>query len=219
MKSQDVGILLKLICLQKHDQGFQSAVRVKGWKDWEPENQDELSLESGFNESTDPALKDETQIMSQYSVRSLAHFTGISKSQVNLALQRCFDVGLAKRDRQTKVPRANIPALTEFIIYGLRYVFPVKLGTITRGISTSLAAPVLESNLFSAGELLPVWPDARGKTKGQKVEPLFKSVTYAIRRDPQLYALLALVDAIRIGQPRERKLAIQLFKQHMENKD
>ena len=68
---------------------------------------------------------------------------------------------------------------------------------------------------MSAGELVPVWPDARGDTKGQAVEPLFNSVIYAIGRDDELYALLALVDAIRIGQSRERNLAIKMMKQRL----
>lgn len=151
----------------------------------------------------------------QYSVRALAQETGISKSQVSLALQRCFDVGLAKRDRRSGIPHTNTKGLFEFIVYGLRYVFPARLGPVSRGIATSLGAPVLEGQLMSAGELVPVWPDARGDTKGQSVEPLFNSVIYAIRRDDELYALLALVDAIRIGQSRERNLAITMMKQRL----
>ncbi len=105
------------------------------------------------------------------------------------------------------MPRANTKALGELIIYGLRYVFPVQLGELTRGIATSLGAPVLEGQIMTAGELIPVWPDARGNTKGQAVTPLAPSVPKAVRTDPRLYALLALTDAIRIGQPRERNFA------------
>jgi hypothetical protein len=143
----------------------------------------------------------------QYGVRALAASTGISKSQVSLALQRCFDVGLAKPDRKTGVPRANTKALGELIVYGVRYVFPTKTGEVTRGIATSLGAPVLKGQIMTAGELVPVWPDARGNTKGQAVQALTASVPQAVRKDAQLYALLALTDAIRIGQPRERNYA------------
>jgi hypothetical protein len=38
---------------------------------------------------------------------------------------------------------------------------------------------------------------------------------YAVRQDAELYALLALVDPIRIGQPRERNLAIKLLGKHL----
>ncbi|MCY1382295.1 hypothetical protein D9M69_703050 [compost metagenome] len=50
---------------------------------------------------------------------------------------------------------------------------------------------------------------------GQAVEPLFKSCPRAVERDPVLYELLALVDAVRLGQPRERKLAIELLHERM----
>jgi hypothetical protein len=39
--------------------------------------------------------------------------------------------------------------------------------------------------------------------------PLYKSVPYAAKRDLKLYALLALVDAVRDGRARERNLAIK----------
>jgi hypothetical protein len=39
------------------------------------------------------------------------------------------------------------------------------------------------------------------------VQPLDRSVPQAARRDPALYDLLALVDALRIGRARERGLA------------
>jgi hypothetical protein len=209
MKSQDIGILLKLICLHKREKGLLSSFGHNGWEDWE------WGLENELIGDWHPTKSAEDFVITEYSVRSLADSTGISKSQVNLALQRCFNVGLAKRDRNLDVPRTNTKALTEFIVYGLRYVFPAKLGSVTRGIATSLGAPILKDKLMSTGEFIPVWTDARGNTKGQAVEPLFKSVTHAVRRDPELYALLALVDAIRIGQPRERNVAINMLQEHL----
>ena len=120
------------------------------------------------------------------------------------------------QDRNSGVPRVNTKSLFEFIVYGAKYVFPAKPGQLVRGIGTAFAAPVLENRVFSAGELLPVWPDARGKNKGLEIAPLFKTLGHAVRRDPELYALLALVDAIRIGSPREANLAKDLLKKHME---
>jgi len=207
MKSQDIGLLLKLECLHKREKGILPPID-SNWIDWEVDVIGGDDDQHGFYHQS---MNADDYIISQYSTRSLALSTGISKSQVNLALRRCFDVGLAKRDRQSDLPRVHAKALLEFIVYGLKYVFPAKLGAVTRGITTSLAAPILEGKLISTGDLLPVWPDAQGKTKGQTVEPLFKFVTYAVRRDAELYAFLALVDAIRIGQPRERNLATDLL--------
>ncbi|MFT5658715.1 MAG: hypothetical protein ACI9KN_001996 [Gammaproteobacteria bacterium] len=205
MKGQDIGLLLALGCLQMRETGVYPDYEPGSWEDW---NRDEAENSSQVRESA--------AIYNQYAVRALAQLTGISKSQVNLSLQRSLLSGLARLDRKAQVPRSNVKVLKEFIVYGLPYVFPVKMGAVTRGIVTSLAAPVLQSGLHSAGDFPPVWSDASGNTKGQAVEPLFKSVSYAVKQEPELYALLALVDAIRIGQSRERNLAIEILNKHLK---
>ena len=43
--------------------------------------------------------------------------------------------------------------------------------------------------------------------QGVAVEPLYSSVPGAAQRDPELYYLLALVDALRMGRARERAFA------------
>lgn len=50
---------------------------------------------------------------------------------------------------------------------------------------------------------------------GMKVEPLFKTALEAARKDPETYALSALVDAIRLGQPRERNVAIDVLQERL----
>lgn len=68
---------------------------------------------------------------------------------------------------------------------------------------------------MSTGEFQQVWPDARSDDSGLAVEPLFKTAPEAAQKDPDLYALLALVDAIRVGQPRENRLATELLKERL----
>ncbi len=51
------------------------------------------------------------------------------------------------------------------------------------------------------------WPDPDGDVRGEELRPLYRSIPYAARRDPALYELLALVDALRGGRARERMLA------------
>ena len=130
-----------------------------------------------------------------------------------------MDIGLAKPDRKTQEPRVNTKALNELIAYGIRYVFPVKPGPIVRGIPTAHAAPVLAGQLMSAGEHICVWEDALGQQQGQSVIPLFKSVPFAVRHDAELYAMLALVDAIRLGQERESALAKKLLERYLRRAD
>jgi len=151
-----------------------------------------------------------------YTVRAIAEQTGISKSEVSNSLNRCTKIGLVKADRKTNFPRTNSKSLKEFIIYGLKYVFPAEVKEIARGIPTSFAAPVLKDKIMSAGELIYVWPDAEGKNKGQTILPLCRSVAHAIARDQLLYELLALVDAIRLGNPREVEVAVTELDKRMK---
>lgn len=53
-----------------------------------------------------------------------------------------------------------------------------------------------------------VWPHPEGEVRGESIEPLYPSAVDAARRDSRLYECLALVDALRIGRAREKKLAI-----------
>jgi hypothetical protein len=208
MKSQDIVVLLKLISMH---QTFFSAKDVgdqvlfvhdeyEGWSEG-----DKVS-EKAIHKDLAPV-----DIDKQFSVRALAFATGISKTQISLSLQRMEQVGLQKLDRKLKLPKTNSKALLEFLAYGIRYVFPAKKRELARGIATSIAAPVLKNKLMSAGELVPVWPNAEGKTKGLSIEPLHPNVDKAIGADPRMYAFLALTDAIRLGNPRERNLAIDML--------
>jgi hypothetical protein len=129
------------------------------------------------------------------------------------------DVGLAKNDRRLGIPKTNSKVLLDFIAYGIRYVLPAKEGELTRGIATSIAAPVLQRKLITSGELFPVWPYAKGKTKGLTVEALHPNIFQSVRDDGRMYAFLALTDAVRLGKPRERNVAIDtlatLFNQNI----
>ncbi len=209
MKSQDIFLMLKLRSLEQQQRGISHYLSPQ-WQDWsDAENvAPPHPLDSQHDFADEPPAKSlEDQFNSQFTVRALGDSTGISKSEVSQALQRCYAAGLAKPDRLSNLPKVNESALEEFLLHGLRYVFPVKPAEITRGIATAWAAPVLQQKVKSGSEIVPVWPDANGNTRGQAIEPLYKSVPYAVRRDAKLYALLAVVDSIRIGQARERKIA------------
>lgn len=214
MKSQDILLLLKLASIDRQRQYSQEGAFREplphSWQDWE---EPEAAL---LDELFGTQSAEQATLASKLSMRGLSNETGISKSEISQSLKRSYYSGLAKPDRMNGLPKANVSALLEFVIHGIRYVFPVRPAELTRGIATSLAAPVLHGRLMTAGELAAVWPDARGNSTGQAVSPLFKTVPFAVRRDPQLYGYLALVDAIRIGQPRERKLASKLLEASLQ---
>ena len=103
--------------------------------------------------------------------------------------------------------RPIVHAVEEFLIYGLKYVFPAQRGEVTRGIPTAHAAPPLNRHFAPGADLPPVWPDPEGEVRGTSLDPLHKMVPAAVRKDPALYELLALVEALRDGRARERQLA------------
>ncbi len=151
-----------------------------------------------------------------YSVRGLERSLGISKSEVSASIFRSDYAGLLIKDRESGIPKPNLRALLEFIVHGLKYVFPVKPGRLVRGMPTASSAPVLKDELISLNENIFVWPDPQGEHMGQEIKPLFRSVPQAARHDLALYDLLALADAIRLGNPREAQLAQNLLASRLE---
>ena len=87
-----------------------------------------------------------------------------------------------------------------------------------RGLPTSYAAEPLKRLIAAGDEPIPVWPHPEGKSRGIALAPLYKTVPIAAMRDPALYEKLALVDALRDGRTRERKLAEQELKKILRKK-
>ncbi len=112
--------------------------------------------------------------------------------------------------------RLNRSALLEFLFHGIRYAFPAERGAMTRGVPTRYAASPLKQHLEQGSEPPPVWPYAEGSVRGYSYAPLHKNVPKAALADPHLYALLALVDALRDGQARERELAVTELSKRLE---
>ncbi len=129
----------------------------------------------------------------------------LSPSQVHAALNRLAAARLIFKDARDS--RANARAAEEFLVHGMKYMFPARRGGVTRGMLTSYAAPPLNRLISSGTDLPPVWPLATGEHLGTSLEPLYKMVPLAARADPSLYKLLALMDALRDGRARERSLA------------
>lgn len=139
-------------------------------------------------------------------MKDLAIELGISASEVSESINRSAQAGLLAKDKK----RLMRSAILEFLQYGLPYVFPQQPGALVRGIPTAHSAPPLDK-LIQSTELY-VWPSAKGNARGQAIEPLYKSVVNAIEKDSNLYELLALVDALRVGRVREKQLAMEELK-------
>jgi hypothetical protein len=139
------------------------------------------------------------------SYQGLAKALGMSASEVHQALRRCVTARLAAKDEHGVRPVR--PALFEFLSHGVQYAFAAERGGLVRGVPTGSAAPPLVAEMAGTDAPPWVWPDPGGTVRGLAFAPLYKSVPHAARADANLYALLALVDAIRGGDARERRLA------------
>lgn len=149
-----------------------------------------------------------------WTYASLANALQLSASQMHSAVKRLVKARLAvKKGREINPQLRNAE---EFLTHGVQYVFVPEHGAVTRGIPTGYAAPPLEKSFQISDELPPVWPDPEGQVRGIFFSPLYKNVPDAARRDPALYELLALVDAIRDGRARERSMATEELKRRLD---
>ena len=150
-----------------------------------------------------------------WAYNRLAIELGMSPSEVHAAIKRSLESGLALQRDKKIIP--NVRNLEEFLCHGIRYVFVVERGGMTRGMPTAHAASPLDAVFLPDSEPIPVWPDAEGSARGLGFSPLYKSVPIAAKSDPKLYELLVLVDAIRGGRARERSYAINELKQRLSS--
>jgi hypothetical protein len=147
----------------------------------------------------------------QWTYSELAKSLKMSSSEVHAALKRCSLSGLYS-DKRRKVLK---PALEEFLVHGLKYVFPTQPGALVRGMPTAHSAEPLKDLLLTSDRDVYVWAFGSGKVKGQEIKPLYRSVPEAVEEDPQLYEMLAIVDGLRVGKVRERELAAEELRKRL----
>lgn len=214
VKSQDILLVAKLACVHIAHAHEQSADRgaladiPNDWRGW--------AQDPAFDAENEPSLVSTGQdARPRWTYSGLAEAIGISVSECNAAARRMVNAGLLRLPRGGGHPVPVASATTEFLVHGCRYVFPPVRGTLVRGIPTAAFAPVLAERLSTTSEYSDVWPDGYGKSTGLSLEPLHRSVPLAVRRDPLLYELLALVDSVRLGRARESGVAVSLIEERM----
>ena len=144
--------------------------------------------------------------------KELSDSLGISAAEISMAMERNRVAQLVDADKK----RVNVLALKEFLVYGIKYCFPAPLGRIVRGMPTASSASPINQAIASNGNIL-VWKDSSGTVRGQSITPLFPTAVEASKKDPDLYALLSIVDALRIGNARERQVAVDCLNQYFNN--
>jgi len=142
----------------------------------------------------------------------IANAIGISPSEVSEALNRCKIARLI----DSKKRKVNINSFTEFLVYGLKYVFPTEPGAIVKGIPTAHSASPIKEQISSDTDVY-VWANAKGSHRGQAIEPLYKTIPQIVPEDKLFYELLTIVDTIRVGRVREIQIAIDELKKRLKN--
>ena len=143
--------------------------------------------------------------------KQISESLGISQAEVSVAMERNRIARLVD-DSKTRI---NVLSFKDFLIHGVRFCFPVRPGGIVRGVSTASSASVVSEVISTNGEVF-VWGDPSGEVRGQSIIPLYSGAVVASRKDPDLYALLVIVDTLRIGGAREREIAIEKLDYYLD---
>jgi len=139
---------------------------------------------------------------SDWQFQDIARALYISPAEVSESLHRSSLAGLVNHDRR-KVHRMSF---FEFLQYGMPYVFPQSPGPMTKGMATGHSHHYFSHSIISND--LYVWPEAGGKDYGQAIEPFYPNQVKAAKGDDRLYETLAVLDVIRTGRTREKRIAI-----------
>jgi hypothetical protein len=138
-----------------------------------------------------------------HTIRDFAEDLGWPHPGVQRALDRLNQAGLYDKTRK----RAPAALAEEFLVHAVKYLAPARFGSQTRGVAAAWAARPLIDVLAPSDELPPVWPHPDGDVRGIALEPLHPTVPELAQNDADLYELFALVDAIRGGDARVRRIA------------
>jgi hypothetical protein len=142
-----------------------------------------------------------------WTYRELAKQLAVPHATIQRALRHAEEADLYSGDTRN-VQRWNFE---EFLLHGLRFLTPAKLGAVVPGIPAAWAAPPVSRRIHESGDLPPVWPAANGRVRGQALPPLHEAAVSAVEDFPRLGELLAIVDSLRAGDVRVRSVAAKML--------
>ncbi len=146
----------------------------------------------------------------RWTYATLGEALAMSASETHASVKRAVASGLAVAPSRGEWSPVR-PNLLEFLVHGVRYVWPATAGPVKRGVPTAFGAEPLVGQLTAAPGEAPVWAHPAGSAKGPTISPIYRTAPQAALSDASLYRLLALLDALRTGRARERSLAAKLL--------
>jgi hypothetical protein len=172
------------------------------------------SRDQGQPVSLRPVLKGEDVVLMlkllqgvpDWTVRALADAVRIPRSGVHRSLGRLREAGLLDGSRM------NVSRSEEFLVHAVKYMFPPAVSGEARGVPTAWSALPLSDAISSGPSELPiVWPHPLGQVRGLALAPLHPAVPGLALDDSEMWARLALVDGLRMGDARVRGVAEKLL--------
>ena len=142
----------------------------------------------------------------RWTYAALGEALSLSASEAHASVKRAIASELAVAEGRGAWQPVR-PHLLEFLLHGVRDVWPAIPGPVKRGVPTSFGTEPLAGLLNTAPGEAPVWAHPQGSAKGPTLSPLYRTAPQAALADPALHRLLALTDALRAGRARERSLA------------
>lgn len=139
----------------------------------------------------------------EWTYEEMAEKLSIGTGELHRSLKRCTQSHLFRK----KERKVQVEPLYKIIIHAVKFVYPASVGHVSRGVATAHSAPPLNEQIQSEKDDQFVWEHPEGNHRGMIVSPLYPKAIQAALNDQKLYACLALVDALRIGQTREQKIA------------
>src|SRR6185295_3947798 len=109
-----------------------------------------------------------------WTLEKLSKAIGLSISQCHSSQKRLREAGLLGQGPHSPwhVPEASC---LEFLIHGVKYVLPPRIGPVVRGIPTAHSAPFVAKQFADPNALDYVWPAPEGNAKGISLDPIHSS--------------------------------------------
>ena len=144
--------------------------------------------------------------------KDIADRLKISRSAVSYAIKRLGKLKIINLDNQ----QVMVHSLLDFVQYAIHFIYPTDIGPKVKGIPTAVSGPILDQLITT--EETYVWKSEKGTAIGQEVQPLYERVPEFINYESQLYQVLSLIDAVRIGNSREKNIANKELKKILTKK-
>lgn len=161
------------------------------------------------------ALKLSVSLGPVFTYAEAAKELGLAASRVHASVQMLVAARLAAGNTREGI-YVNKSRLMDLTIYGVPYFFPPSIGGPSRGMPTATALPEIGGGLIASGEASFVWPDSEGDARGSALEPIHPCIVGAAKKDDALYRVLMAVDVLRVGNARERDMAVQFLRVNLK---